>query len=68
VSEHVTQRDLYLFIIIVIIDLRVPTRYLRDFSAFNFGPTIKIVRYSMLIICRDFETFKTRTVFLGYIL
>jgi hypothetical protein len=49
------------------VGLLVPTRYLKDFSTFNFGPSIKncpsagcaLVTY---VVCREFDTFQTKIV------
>jgi hypothetical protein len=55
------------------VSLRVPTRYLRDFSMFNFSPSSKNCPSSRCasaanVVCRDFNVFKTNIVSLSHIL
>jgi hypothetical protein len=55
------------------VGLRVPTRYLRDFSMFNFSPSLKNCPSARCasaanVLCRDFDVFKTNTVSLSHIL
>jgi hypothetical protein len=55
------------------VGLRVPTRYLRDFSVFNFGPSIKNCPSARCasaanVVCRDFDIFKANIVSLSHIL
>jgi hypothetical protein len=55
------------------VGLRVPTRYLRDFSMFNFRPSLKncpCARFASAanVACRDFDVFKTNIVSLSHIL
>jgi hypothetical protein len=56
-----------------VVGLRVPTQYLRDFSMFNFSPSLKncpSARYASAanVVCRDFDVFKTNIVSLSHIL
>jgi hypothetical protein len=55
------------------VGLRVPTRYLRDFSMFNFSPSVKNFPPARCasaanVVCRDFDVFKTKIVLLSHIL
>jgi hypothetical protein len=55
------------------VGLRVPTRYLRDFSTFNFSPSLKNCPSARCasaanVVCRDFDVFKTNNVSLSHIL
>jgi hypothetical protein len=54
------------------VGLRVPTRCLRDFSMFNFIPSLKNcpVRCASAanVVCRDFDVYKTNIVSLSHIL
>jgi hypothetical protein len=49
------------------VGLRVPTRYLRDVSTFNFSPSLKNCPSARCasaanVVCRDFDVFKTNNV------
>jgi hypothetical protein len=53
------------------VGLRVPSRYLRDFSMFRFSPSLKncpSARYASAanVVCRDFDVFKTNIVSLNH--
>jgi hypothetical protein len=56
------------------VGLRVPTQYLRDFSMFNFSPSLKNCPSARCasaanVVCRDFDdVFKTHIVSLSHIL
>jgi hypothetical protein len=55
------------------VGLRVPTRYLRDFSMLNFSPSFKNCPSARCasaanVVCRDFDVFKTNIVSLNHIL
>jgi hypothetical protein len=55
------------------VGLRLLTRYLRDFSMFNFSPSIKNCLSARCasaanVVCRDFDVFKTKIVSLSHIL
>jgi hypothetical protein len=54
------------------VGLRDPTRYLRDFSVFNFSPSIincpARCASATNVVCRDFDVFKTNIVSLSHIL
>jgi hypothetical protein len=55
------------------VGLRVPTRYLRDFSMFNFSPSLENSPSARCasaanIVCRDFDVFKINVVSLSHIL
>jgi hypothetical protein len=53
------------------VGLRVPTRYLRDFSMFIFSPSLKNCparcASAANVVCRDFDVFKTNIVSLSHI-
>jgi hypothetical protein len=52
--------------------LRVPTRYLRDFSSLNVCPAIRNCparcASAANVVCRDFDIFRTQNVSLDHIL
>jgi hypothetical protein len=55
------------------VGLRVPTRYFRDFSMFNFSPSLKNCPSDRCasaanVVCRVFDVFKTNIVSLSHIL
>jgi hypothetical protein len=55
------------------VGLRVPTWYLRDFSMFNFSPSIKNCPSARCasaanVVCRDFDVYKTNIASLSHIL
>jgi hypothetical protein len=56
------------FSLLETVGFRVPTRFLRDFSMFNFDPSIKNCPSARCasaanVVCRDFDVFKTRIVY-----
>jgi hypothetical protein len=70
---HVYRRLKYCPSLLEAVSLRLPTRYLRDSSVFNFSPSLKncpSARCALAanVVCRDFDVFKTNIVSLSHIL